>query len=118
VAGYLSETGTVSIAGALARMTSPTNFEGEITIAAGTTNITVAAIDLSGNLTNITVTRTFTNNGSNTRLTYDLAGNQLPNSGAGLAFSWDGANRCTAITEYSNATLTADRRFIWIGTCG
>ena len=137
VTGYLSETGTVTIAGAPARMTSPTNFEGEAMVGVGSYSIPVTATDLSNNSSASNVVRTFTANGLDTTFTYDLAGNQLTksNSTGVLALGWDGADRCTAITngvyrtaiaydgisrwsritEYSNATLTADRRFIWNG---
>ena len=58
VAGYLNETGMVTIAGAPARMTTATNFEGEVYALATTNVVTVVATDLSGNAA--TNNRTFT----------------------------------------------------------
>ena len=79
---------------------------------AGPPTITVAPIDLSGNPANITVTRTFTN-GSSTRLTYDLAGNQLSNSAAGLGSR---KRNCTSIRPWVNhpgGNKVAGRQHDW-----
>ena len=138
VAGYLSKIGTVTVADNPAQMTTTTNFVGTIPASVGTNQFPVVAVDLSGNAATNWYQLTVSANGLDTSFTYDLAGNQLTksNSAGVLALSWDGADRCSAITngnlrtaiaydgasrwsritEYANDTLTADRRFIWNGT--
>ena len=137
VAGFISETGAVAIAGSPARMVTTTNFVGEVSATVGTNSFPVVASDPTGNTTTNWYQLTVSANGMDTTFNYDLAGNQLTksNSAGMLAFGWDGADRCTAITngalrtaiaydglsrwaritEYSNATVIADRRFIWNG---
>jgi YD repeat-containing protein len=109
VAGYRNQTGTVAIAGATARMTSPTNFEGEVIVGVGAYSISVTATNLNnlGSATN--VIRTFPANGLDTQLSYDPAGNLLVKSNASQVFSfaWDGANRCTASTNGNLRTALA-----------
>ena len=138
VAGFISTTGNVAIAGSPARMLTTTNFVGQLSTSIGTNSFPVVATDISGNSTTNWYQLTVSANGLDTQFTYDLAGNQLTksNSAGVLALGWDSADRCTAITngslrtaiaydgisrwsritEYSNATLTADRRLIWNGT--
>jgi hypothetical protein len=60
VAGFLSETGTVTIAGVPARMTSTTNFEGEAIVEVASYSIPVTATDLNNNSASTNVVRTFT----------------------------------------------------------
>jgi RHS repeat-associated protein len=138
VAGYLSETGTVAIAGSPARMLTTTNFTGMLNVGTGTNTFSVSAADISGNSITNWYNLTISANGLPTSFVYDPAGNLLTKSNASqvLSFGWDGADRCTAITngslrtalaydglgrwakiqEYSGASLTADRRFVWNGT--
>ena len=138
VAGFISETGSVSIAGSPAQMLNTTNFTGIITAQPGTKTFNVIATDPSGNTTTNWYNLTISANGLATAFSYDKAGNQLVKSNANqiFTFGWDGADRCTTITngnfqttlaydglsrwsritEYSNSTLIADRRFIYIGT--
>ena len=138
VAGFISETGSVSIAGSPAQMLNTTNFTGIITAQPGTNTFNVIATDPSGNTTTNWYNLTISANGLATAFSYDKAGNQLVKSNANqiFTFGWDGADRCTTITngnfqttlaydglsrwsritEYSNSTLIADRRFIYIGT--
>jgi RHS repeat-associated protein len=138
VAGYLNKTGAVAIAGSPAMMITTTNFVGSIPASVGTNSFPVVANDFNGNATTNWYQLTVSANGLDTAINYDLAGNQITksNSAGVLAFGWDGNDRCTAITngalrtaiaydgisrwsritEYSNTTLTADRRFVWNGT--
>ncbi len=137
VAGYLNETGTVTIAGEPARMTSATNFEGEVIGCVGNSTITVVGTDLNANKATNSVARLFTAN-MDADLAYDKAGNLISkdSTNQSMTFGWDSADRCVAITngaerttiaydgmnrwsritEYSNAAVVADRRFVWNGT--
>jgi hypothetical protein len=92
VAGFLSETGTATIAGVPARMTSTTNFEGDAIIGVGSYSIPVTATDINNNSASSNVVRTFTANGLATTFTYDLVGNQLTksNSTGVIVLSWAG----------------------------
>jgi RHS repeat-associated protein len=138
VSGYLSETGSVAIAGSMAMMLSPTDFTGSLNVGVGSNIFPVSAVDPSGNSITNWFNLTISANGLATSFSYDKAGNQLLkiNSSQTLTLGWDAADRCTAITngvnrtaiaydglnrwsritEYSNATVTADRRFVWNGT--
>jgi YD repeat-containing protein len=96
VAGYLSETGTVIVAGAPARMTTTTNFEGEVYALAATNVVTVVAIDLNGNAATNSRTFTIASNGSFGSLTYDLNGNLLKKT---PAWTSSGTSLTTAFTS-------------------
>jgi len=137
VSGYLNETGNVAIAGAAAKMLSPTDFTGALNVGVGTNTFPVSAVDPSGNAITNWYNLTISANGLATSYSYDKAGNLLIRSNASqvLSFAWDGADRCTAITnganrtaiqydglsrwsritEYTNGVLAADRRFVWNG---
>lgn len=94
VAGYLSEPGTALIGGAAARMTSATNFEGEIIASTLSNSIVVIGKDFSGNASTNQKPFTLANAPSGT-VTYDGTGN--PEQRLGLQFTWTPNNRCERI---------------------
>ena len=138
VSGYLTKPGTASINGTPAAMLTQTNFTSMLYAGVGTNTYSVTASDFNGHSATNSYSFVATQNGLNTTLAYDLAGNLIKKSSLAqtLTFAWDGLDRCvgltngvyrtiiaydgmnrwTRITEYSSTNQTADRRFVWNGT--
>ena len=138
VSGYLTKPGTASINGTPAAMLTQTNFTSMLYAGVGTNTYSVTASDFNGHSATNSYSFVATQNGLNTALSYDLAGNLIKKSSSSqtLTFAWDGLDRCvgltngvyrtiiaydgmnrwTRITEYSSTNQTADRRFVWNGT--
>jgi RHS repeat-associated protein len=130
VRGTTNEPATVTVGGAPATVTSSNEFEGRASAPSGTSTVSVAATDYSGN----TRTNTYqvTQTGVTTSFSYDVNGNMTSD---GLrTYEWDAENRLLAInhpsnrrTEFTynghhqrvrvvekdNNVVTSDRRLLW-----
>ncbi|MDR3409980.1 MAG: RHS repeat-associated core domain-containing protein [Formivibrio sp.] len=137
VAGYLNQTGMVSIAGQPAQMYSPMQFGGQMAVGVGTNQFPVSAVNVNGLATTNWYNLGVSAEGVNTTYTYDKAGNVLTESSTSQTntIGWDYAERCSSIswglsntviaydamdhwirlTEHTGITQTADRRFVWAG---
>jgi YD repeat-containing protein len=106
VAGGLNEAGTVTVAGRPVTLTAAHQFSAAVPVAAGTTVVTIAAVDASGNA----ASRQYELNvgGSGRSFTYDANGN-LTGDGS-RTFEWDALNRLVAVnngTKRSELPTTA-----------
>jgi YD repeat-containing protein len=127
--GTLNETATVTIGGQPAQVGPTNSFLGQAQVPSGTSNVSVAATDASGNVrTNVYQVSesatgkayAFDSNGSLTGdglRTFDWdAETRLVAVNQGThrsEFTYDGRGRRTRIVERDSGVVTTDRRFIW-----
>jgi len=99
VEGTLNEESTVSVNGAPARMLTPTHFEATIQSTPGTNAFTVAATDLSGNVT--TDEYEVSVSGTAAGYTYDPAGNLISKTlgGETWTYAWNALNQMTSASK-------------------
>ncbi len=134
VAGHISETGLVTVAGVPARMTTATNFESEVYAPSITNVVSIAAADPNGNVATTNRVFTVASNGAFGSLTYDLNGNLLKKD-TRLDNAWDEFDRCyyigygttntrvgydplgrwTCLAECTGDTTNSVRYFKWEG---
>jgi YD repeat-containing protein len=90
-------------------MVTATNFIAEYAAGTNLNYFSVTATDVSGNSITNAYQLTVSANGLPTCFSYDKSGNQLVKSNANqvLTFGWDGADRCTAITNGNLRTILA-----------
>ena len=105
--GSLNETGTVTVAGSPAAMTSGTNFAGYANVSTGTNMVQVVASDYSSHSQTNNYQVVVTNNGVVETLTYDLNGNLSSEVTATTTnvYQWDAANRLVSIAGPTNQSL-------------
>ena len=106
--GTTNEAANVTVGGQAARILPANKFEGEVSVAGGTTSVPVVATDGSGN------PRTYTYNvsvaGSTRTLTYDANGNLM--SDGTRTYEWDALNHLTRVLEGT----TEKARFVYDGS--
>jgi RHS repeat-associated protein len=128
-AGTVSEPATVNIQGRPALVDATNGFSGTAITGAGTTTVTIQAVDPSGNVTNVQYDVTLSGTGrtfsydANGNLTADGkrtfewdARNQLVavNVGAHRSeFTYDGLKRRVRIVEKENGITQSDIRSVW-----
>jgi RHS repeat-associated protein len=129
--GNLNELGTVTVQGQTARVDANYRFSGSAPVTTGTTTVTIAATDASGNQSQQAFE--VDQAGTGATLTYDANGN-LTGDGT-RTFTWDAENRLLTVTigtktseftydgldrsvrivEKDGGATTSDKRFIWCG---
>ncbi|HKP97355.1 MAG TPA: RHS repeat-associated core domain-containing protein [Fibrobacteria bacterium] len=129
--GTLSEAATVTLDGKAVPVSAASGFDGQATVRNGKDTVVVVAKDYSNNsrtnkyeVTSTGVVKTFAydNNGNlagDGTFTYEWdAENRLTavvNGTLRSEFSYDGDSRRVRIVEKNGATVTSDKRFLWVG---
>jgi len=130
--GTLNEPGTVTVNGQPAEVDAVNRFRAAVPVTAGTTTVTIQAVDASGNATEAVYevdqagtgkTFTYDANGNMTSdgtRTFEWdARNQLVAVNVGThrsEFGYDGRHRRVRVIEKDDGTVTVDRRFVWAAT--
>jgi RHS repeat-associated protein len=131
-AGFTNEVASVTVQGQPATVDGSNNFDTKVQVSGGPNAVTVVATDPSNNtgsrVYDVTVT------GQSATFSHDANGN-LTSDGT-RSYVWDAANRLVAIeqethrtefhydglsrririVEKENGAITADARFLWVGT--
>lgn len=132
VEGHLDELATVTVNNVNAKVTADKKYVAEVPVTTGSNTITVRATDANNNVaqkqwlvTGIT--------GTAASPTYDFNGNTTNDGTRGYEwdakdrvkaivqgalrseFTYDGLGRRVRIVEKNGATVTSDKRFVWVG---
>ncbi|MDM8005917.1 MAG: hypothetical protein QUV05_07175 [Phycisphaerae bacterium] len=130
--GVLDEPGTVTINGQRATVDATNAFRVQVPVTAGTTSVTVNAVDASGNTTEAVYE--VDQAGTGKTFTYDANGNMT--SGGTRTFEWDARNRLVAVNvatrrtqfvydgfsrrvrqvEIESGEVQTDLRYVWVGS--